>query len=385
MSNLPHNYPPIIPLVSDISLLTVTVVALVQRDAFIPPRWPLLAGFIAIAPILWVFAFDYKPSERTAPLVLAAGAIVSTGLLLLEPRPADAAPFIMMIVVGEVAATATLRIGICVAAATAVVLAVPTAMGRLDNAPVYLMLIPLGWCVGFMLQTQMRLLERERESQQQRAEQAASDERRRIAREVHDVVAHSLSVTLLHLTGARRALQEDNDVNEAVEALIDAERLGRQAMSDIRRTVGLLDDSRGKTTPEPGLGDLDDLVAGFIRAGLRLDFTMHGDADRVSASIGLALYRIAQESLANIAKHAPGAKAELEVTVRDTKVTVTATNTTAKDQLVGQGGSGLIGMRQRAELLGGNFSAGPSPEGWSVRAEIPLAAQADSAGCWFQI
>ncbi|PRC52503.1 two-component sensor histidine kinase, partial [Mycobacterium sp. ITM-2017-0098] len=85
------------------------------------------------------------------------------------------------------------------------------------------------WLVGYLMRIQQQLLVEQREAQQKLAEHAATDERRRIAREVHDVIAHSLSVTLLHVTGARRGLQEDRDIDEAVEALEQAERLGRQA------------------------------------------------------------------------------------------------------------------------------------------------------------
>ncbi len=94
---------------------------------------------------------------------------------------------------------------------------------------------------------------------------AAADERRRIAREVHDVIAHSLSVTLLHVTGARRGLQQDRDIDDAVEALEQAEHLGRQAMADIRRTVGLLDGALMSLAPEPGVDDIHCLVDDFVR------------------------------------------------------------------------------------------------------------------------
>ena len=99
----------------------------------------------------------------------------------------------------------------------------------------------MGWLVGYLMHTQRRLMIEQEGAQAALAEHAAGDERRRIAREVHDVIAHSLSITLLHLTGARRGLQQDGDIDEAVDALEQAEQLGRQAMGDIRRTVGLLD------------------------------------------------------------------------------------------------------------------------------------------------
>ncbi|ONF61744.1 sensor histidine kinase, partial [Amycolatopsis keratiniphila] len=120
-------------------------------------------------------------------------------------------------------------------------------------------------------------------------------ERQRIAREVHDVVGHSLSITLLHLTGARHALQQDRDVDEAIEALTEAEQVGRAAMADIRRTVGLLADSPSGSAPLPGVEDIATLVERTRSAGLAVRYTQEGDLGRVGASEGLGLYRIVQE------------------------------------------------------------------------------------------
>jgi signal transduction histidine kinase len=166
----------------------------------------------------------------------------------------------------------------------------------------------IGWLVGYLLDTQQLQLIEQRRAHEALAEHAAADERRRIAHEVHDVIAHSLSVTLLHVTGARRVLQQSRDVDDAVESLEQAERLGRQAMADIRRAVGLLDGGPMKITPEPGIDDIGVLVADFERAGLDVTVCIDGPTERVSAAVGLALYRITRESLANIAKHAPDSK-----------------------------------------------------------------------------
>jgi signal transduction histidine kinase len=209
------------------------------------------------------------------------------------------------------------------------------------------------------------------------AEHAAADERRRIAREIHDVIAHSLSITLLHVTGARRALQQDRDVDDAVEALEQAERLGRQAMADIRRTVGLLDSSPARTaqtTPEPAIDDIGVLVADFERAGLHVTLRSDGSTERVSAAVGLALYRITQESLANIAKHAPDSKSTVALSISATSASLIVNNQlpAAVATVQSPEGRGLRGMRQRVELLGGAIDAGPTRDGWSVCAEIPL-------------
>lgn len=193
---------------------------------------------------------------------------------------------------------------------------------------------------------------------------------------MHDVIAHSLSVTLLHVTGARRGLQEDRDIDDAVEALEQAERLGRQAMADIRRTVGLLDGAVGRAAPEPGVADIVTLVEDFVRAGLAVGYEPSGNShDGVSAAAGLALYRIAQESLANIAKHAPDAVSHMTLEVSDSVAVLTVSNGLPVPAAACAEGRGLRGMRQRVELLGGRIDAGPADDGWTVRAVIPLEVE----------
>ena len=150
-------------------------------------------------------------------------------------------------------------------------------------------------------------------------------------------------------------------------------RLGRQAMADIRRTVGLLDARPWKSTPEPGVEDLPDLIGDFDRAGLEVRYVSDGELGAVSPAVGLALYRIGQESLANVVKHAPGASAAARLTVDPVAALLTVDNTLPAGLPERRGtGMGMSGMRQRAELLGGRMTVGPYEDGWSVRVCIPL-------------
>lgn len=247
---------------------------------------------------------------------------------------------------------------------------------RLDGIALYLSFVAMGWLVGFLLRTQRELLVKQTEMQADLAEHATVDERRRIAREVHDVIAHSLTVTLLHVTGARRGLQEDRDIDEAVDALRDAERLGRQAMADIRRTVGLLSQGPTRIVPEPGISDIAVLIADFSQAGLTVTFDTDGPQEQVSAAVGLALYRITQESLANIAKHAPESKTTVRLHISRSSARLAIVNELPVSLTVQpeSDGRGLHGMRQRVELLGGAIEIGPVGDDWSVRAEVPLTA-----------
>lgn len=388
LEELPFDYPPAVLLCADLALLVITVIAVVQRHEYFPTVLPLLALVIVHLPIPLFCLLGVTPR----PIVLAGSAMAATALFLLQPVPSDIAPFVLVLVVGEVAAIAPKRYSAPFAVLAVAELVAFDLAGRLawsgsgepmQGLLMYTAGVALGWMVGVMLRYQRHFLYQERESQNIRAAQAADEERRRIAREVHDVIAHSLSVTLLHLTAARHALATDRDVDEAVEALVDAERLGRQAMADIRRTVGLLGDRRTSHLPEPGVRDLPDLVADFTRAGLRIDAVRLDDhLDAVSAAVGLALYRIGQESLANVVKHAPEATVAVELRVRAGAATLRVDNTLPDGPAARpDGGMGLSGMRQRADLLGGELSAGPAEDGWSVRARFPLNAGARVSAC----
>jgi signal transduction histidine kinase len=200
------------------------------------------------------------------------------------------------------------------------------------------------------------------------AERAQAEERSRIARELHDVIAHSLTVSLLHVTSARLALDEDRE--EAARALEEAERLGRQSLDEARHAVGLLraDGRSDPNMPLPGSVDVPALVERFRAAGADVRSTVTGDLSVLPGTVGLATYRILQESLTNALKHAPRASSVVAVTVDDRSVRLSV-NTSGPP---GHGsGLGLVGMRERAESLGGRFSAGPGGSGWLVTAEIP--------------
>lgn len=365
----------------DVTMAVVSVIAAAQRP--VSPWWiagvALAVGFL---PYIVFFAIS-----SVVPASIEAGALwlswtASTAILLFSsPTPVDGdfAPLLLGLLTGMVGSFTSLRGGILVAVSAATLLGAAAVLGRIHTPWLYLSFVGIGWLVGYLMRIQQELLVAQRDAQAKLAEHAAADERRRIAREVHDVIAHSLSVTLLHVTGARRGLKEDRDVDEAVDALEQAERLGRQAMADIRRTVGLLDDAAGKVNPEPGASDIPALVDDFVRAGLPVTLDIRGRLERMSAAAGLALYRIAQESLANVAKHASEAPSVMTLHVSAGAAVLTVVNrlpvpVTAAARTNGRG---MRGMRQRVELLGGTIEAGPNGDEWMVRAVIPLDDEQD--------
>lgn len=367
-----HGYSWQVVVATNSAMVAILIGSCLQRTGADLPV-AVIAALMAISPDVVSFILGVKYSPVLLWLTSSAAAAI---LLFATSTPvvSDFAPGLLVLMVGIVGSLAGPVGGALALGSVAALLVAASAAHRLDSLMLYLGASTLGWMLGYLLRTQQQLLIKQQEMQADLAEHAATDERRRIAREVHDVIAHSLSVTMLHVTGARRALQQDRDVDDAVEALTDAERMGRQAMADIRRTVGLLDDGTTKIAPEPGIGDIRDLVDDFVQAGLAVMLRTEGHQAHVSGAVGLALYRITQESLANIAKHAPTSKATVRLTVSSSAALLSIVNempvavgATSRD------GRGLPGMRQRVRLLGGVLDVGPTPEGWSVRAEIPLA------------
>jgi signal transduction histidine kinase len=203
------------------------------------------------------------------------------------------------------------------------------------------------------------------------AERARAEERNRIARELHDVIAHTLTVSLLHVTSARLAVE--HDPADAARALAEAERLGQESLAEVRLAVGMLhrNDDPGRTAPLPGAGDLPALVERFRSAGADVTLAVEGDTGRLPATTGLAVYRILQEALTNAVKHAPGSPTAVRLGVHADAVRL-AVDSAAEP---GTGtGLGVPSMRERAEALGGSCQAGPGGRGWLVQAALPLAA-----------
>lgn len=214
---------------------------------------------------------------------------------------------------------------------------------------------------------QQELLEQLREAQAGLAEKAAAEERNRIAHDLHDVIGHALTVSLLHISAARLALAEDPA--EAGEALAEAERLSQQSLGDVRAVVGLMKDPSAPA-PLPGVAQVDELVESFRRAGSEVRYDVDGDLTLLTATQGLTVYRILQEALTNVARHAPGSAVEvrLEVGGGHARVRVDSEGAPARPS---PDGAGLAGMRERAQAVGGRLEAGPQGAGWRVEAVLP--------------
>jgi len=345
----------------------------VQRGAITSPGWATV--LIALAALPWVLdILLYLKTGRGVPLPLFVLVVLGAVLaLVLDPVEIDFAPFFLVLLAGEMAARLPARHGVLVLLGSVAVIVGAEALGRYDGSFIWAIGIALGWAGGFGCQIELRLLQEMKASQATLAEKAATEERQRIAREIHDVIAHTLSVTMLHLTGARLAL-ERGDREEAITALRDAEQMGRESLGDIRRTVGVLGaDGSGTDAPMPTAAELPELVAGFQAAGLDVELEVEGDPEPLPPALGLGVYRIAQESLTNVAKHAPGSRTEVRLAVgpRQVHLIVRDHDGAAVPLPSENGGLGLRGMRERASALGGSLDARPDAEGWLVEATLP--------------
>ena len=372
----PH-YPFWIALIIDSGAVGAAAVAVLQRidtGAALPA---LALMLVALVP----FALEIRELMAPWPLFVLVTGGPAVVLMVRYPVEYDFAPFLLVMLAGCIGAYAPMLHSGAALLVTLGLLGVTTALDGLPppSAAIWLAAIMVGWDVGFVMRSQQLRIQQQARESADRARRAAVDERQRIAREVHDLVAHSLSVTMLHLTAARRDLEEGGEVAEAVDALREAERVGRQAVADVRRTVGLLGQGNPVDAPAPGVCDIPRLVEDFRSAGLQVDLAMTGDLDQVPPTTALGLYRVVQESLANVARHAPTAPVSVRLDLDGDPGTLVVSNPLPRGWSRGAGGSGLRGMAERAGLLGARLYAGPGggPAGsanaaeWVVRVELP--------------
>jgi signal transduction histidine kinase len=242
----------------------------------------------------------------------------------------------------------------------------------------------IAWVMGRTVRTRSQLTEelheaavRAEEAHEEELARVAAEERRRIAREMHDVVAHSVSVMVVQAGGARRIL--DRDPARAVEAAAHIEQTGRAALTEMRRLLGVLNAGEADRAPAPGMRELDALVERTRAAGLPVELTVDGEPRPLPAGLDLAAYRVLQEGLTNAIKYARSAPTDVRV-----RWTPAALELTVADRGPGWAGGdgvtghGLVGMRERVRLYGGELWTGRRDGGgFEIRARIPLVADTE--------
>lgn len=265
-------------------------------------------------------------------------------------------------------------------------LAAPVVVGAIETSGnigvgVWIVGVAFPWLIGRAIHRQAELAAALERTREELAEQAMLEERRRIARDVHDFVGHGLAAVMLQITSARHVLRRDPAAAE--DALRAAEEVGRRSMRELRRTVALLrsdldSDPAQPPPPVPLADEIPTLVEEARVGGLAVELQVDGDLGRLEPGTGLALYRIAQEALANAARHAPRARTVVGIAVGAQEASLVAdTSGPVAPAPVGEGerrGYGVVGMRERAAALGGELSAGPTVEGWRVSCRLPLRA-----------
>jgi signal transduction histidine kinase len=237
-------------------------------------------------------------------------------------------------------------------------------------------IILLTWALGRYLRTRdqrARAAESHAASLEATSARVLEQERARIARELHDVIAHSVSVMVVQAGAARTQLT--GDAVPVREALLAIERSGRQALEEMRRLLGMLRQDQHDTEllPQPGLASVHSLLDQVRATGLAVELTVDGAPLPLPPGVDLSAYRILQEALTNTVKHAQASAARVRLAYRANRVDLEIEDDGTGSQAGGGDGHGLVGMRERVELYGGAFAAGPrTGGGYRVRASLPL-------------
>lgn len=351
--------------------------AVLQVAGFDEPAWARLAA-AAGAVVLGVAA----ALRMRYPLLLLSLLVLSSFAgALLPKRFGDVEAiglFVVLAIYSAAAHTGGRR------AAAAGVLTVVLATGALVGDPeelnaaafVFFSLVAGGpWLAGRVVRRR-RLNEARLEREKAHAEAAIVEERTRIARELHDVVAHAISVIVLQARGGRRML--DDDLEETRRALDAIERTASQALAEMRRLLGLLRESDEEIAlaPQPSLARLEALAADVRDAGLPVEVEVVGDPIDLPPGVDLSAYRIVQEALTNALKHAGPATARVTVRYRDGELDLEVSDDGAGTGDGGGSGHGLAGIRERVAVFGGDVEAGTRIEGgYAIRARLPYSSE----------
>ncbi|WP_454050121.1 sensor histidine kinase [Cellulomonas sp. Marseille-Q8402] len=328
-------------------LAQIGVVASVPTDLSIRGLAPLVAGY-TIGTLL--------PTRRALAVTTVAVVVETVGSALAAPGPGPLGPLLLLHLLGSAVS------------------------------------YPVAALVGSSVATRRRYLElvRLRAAEAVRAQHATARaavvaERARMARELHDVAAHHLSGMVVQAAAVERLVDPDPAAAKAGAAWIRAQ--GKETLDNLRLVVGVLregPDASDGHAPVPGVADLEHLVATAQGLGARVDLERTGGEAALGPLADVALYRVAQEALANARQHAPGATVGVRLRVDDAEVVLEVRNAVAPaapPPAGGRQGVGLVGMRERAALVGGTLSAGPTPDGgWSVRIVVPRDRVAGTSG-----
>ncbi len=360
----------------------LVVAAVVDVSTASHREGPLAANIVVVALIALCFVW-----RRSRPLLMVVG--MFTGLLVLAlflTMPPDLAMGIVVLIVGGYSAGRHLfgrssLISLAIGAVVVVVVCIMYDPSDIFFPVTFFWFVP--WLVGRTLRNQTMLARELAEKAERAAHAREEDERRaialersRIARELHDVLAHNLSVMVVQAAAARRII--DRDPERAVEVAALIQRTGREALAEIRHLFGAVRRGEGEDLAgPPSITRIDELARRARAAGLRVELRVVGEAVKLPPGIDLTAYRIVQEALTNALKHAGGGCASVTVAYEPNEVVLTVEDdgegpSEFDDLSAAGGGHGLVGMRERAALYGGLVQAGRRRGGgFAVQARLP--------------
>lgn len=332
------------------------------------PWSPTETGLLAAA-LAGFLAWSVSDRAPVAPLALLTLAVVLT---LKRDGQFDAALFLMSLVAATAVAWSPARIDL--GFALAVVIATPLLVTARDPGDIeweiWLMGVLLPALLGWLFRRQTELVRELANARQELVARDREEERRRVARDVHDVVARGLAVMLVQVSSARHVLRRD--AAEAEHALVNAEMAGRESLAELRAMIEALRQPTETALGSP-TGELARAALDARARGLDARLSIDGDPARIRPETGTTLVRVAQEALVNAAKHAPDACTHLSLTLGERTVTLDVRSCGAgRADRARAHGYGLLGMRERADAAGGTLVAGPDAGDWLVRCTLPL-------------
>ena len=335
----------------------------------------LLLGVVSLA-------FGVLVAFRCSLPLVVSGAVLAAAMLETSLPEARGGEWIGLFVLLGVYTAAAHTSGWRTAVAAVLTLAtgLVVMLGEPDNVDLggilfFGFLFGTPWVAGRAIHYR-RLREQQLEREKEDAEAAIAEERTRIARELHDVVAHAISVIVLQARGGRRLLDEEpEEVRQALDAI---ERTASQALAEMRRLLGLLHESDEQLAlaPQPTLVRLDELVGQVREAGLPVEVSVEGTPRELPPGVDLSAYRIVQEALTNALKHAGPATARVMVRYGDGELDLEISDDGVGTGNGGGAGQGLAGIRERVSVFGGDVETGQRPEGgYAVKARLPYASE----------
>jgi signal transduction histidine kinase len=331
-----------------------------------PGLTPWLAAPLIALFVLSLLARRYSAFAAAAALwLIAAGLSFADGRLIPFTVAASIAGMAAAFVLGNLRDEVQGRLGLAIVLGSALIV----MLNDPDLATTDVILLPglfvLAWVAGFAL----RARSAQADAAEQRARVAVAEERARIARELHDIVAHAVSVMVLQVGAVRHRLPDT--LAEDVDALTDVEKAGRTALAGMRRLLGAMRDEDAELAPAPGLERLDELLAEVRRAGLPVELQLDGEPVPLPSALDLSAYRIVQEGLTNTLKHAHATQATVRISYDADELGIEVRDDGKPHGTPGEG-HGLVGIRERVKIFGGEMSATPAKTGFVLSTRLPL-------------